>query len=103
VLAVQPQELFSFTWDAPPRFPEARRQRTTVVLRFEPLEAGRTRVWFEQTGWGRGGEWDATFEYFTGAWRSVLALLQQRFAGGAREGNGAPDAAALERHAASVS
>jgi uncharacterized protein YndB with AHSA1/START domain len=103
VLAVQAPELVSFTWDAPPRFPEARRQRTTVVIRLEALADGATRVWLEQTGWGRGGQWDETFEYFTSAWKSVLALLARRFAEGPTDWSRAPDAEALARHAAAVS
>ena len=106
LLAVQAPEMLSFTWDAPPRFPEARRQRTTVVIRLEALAAGGTRVWFEQTGWGRGGQWDETFEYFTSAWKSVLALLARRFAEGPMDWSQAPDppdSDGLARHAAAVS
>lgn len=79
VLAVQEPALLSFTWNAPPHLPQARAQRTSVVVRFEALAPDRTRVWFEQTGWGKGGEWDKAFEYFTSAWKSVLTLLHRRF------------------------
>ena len=103
LLAVQAPEMLSFTWDAPPRFPGARRQRTTVVIRLEALAAGGTRVWFEQTGWGRGGQWDETFEYFTSAWKSVLALLARRFAEGPMDWSQAPDPEGLARHTAAVS
>lgn len=103
VLAVQAGELLSFTWNAPQRFPDTRQQRTTVVIRLEALAAGGTRVWLEQTGWGRGGQWDETFEYFTSAWKSVLALLARRFAEGPIDWNQVPDSAVLARYAAAVS
>ena len=81
-LAVQPLRFLSFTWDAPPSNPEARRQRTSVALRFQPLGPNETRVWFEQTGWGDGGSWDRAFDYFTQAWAGVLAQLRYRFTNG---------------------
>ena len=34
VLAAQPMQMFSFTWNAPPSLPEVRGQRTHVTLRF---------------------------------------------------------------------
>jgi uncharacterized protein YndB with AHSA1/START domain len=80
LLALQAPELVAFTWDAPPHLPDVRRQRTSVTLRLEPLEAGGTRLWFEQTGWGRGGQWDEAFRYFEAAWPKVLARLRRRFA-----------------------
>ncbi len=82
VLAVQAPELLSFTWDAPATFPEAREQRTSVVVRFERAGPGTTRVWFEQTGWGRGGDWDKSYEYFVMAWKYVLSMLHYRYAVG---------------------
>jgi uncharacterized protein YndB with AHSA1/START domain len=81
-LAVQEPELLAFTWDAPPHLPEARRQRTSVALRLEELPGQRTRLWFEQSGFGRGGQWDQAFEYFTPAWKTVLARLRLRCAQG---------------------
>lgn len=103
VLAVQAPELLAITWDAPPHLPEARSQRTSVVLRLEPLASGGTRVWLEQTGWGRGGEWDQAFEYFTSAWKSVLGLLHRRFESGPTDWSRARDEAELARHMALVS
>jgi uncharacterized protein YndB with AHSA1/START domain len=99
VLAVQAPELFAFTWDAPPHLPEARRQRTSVVVRLEPIAPDETRVWFEQTGWGRGGQWDEAFAYFTGAWKSVLARLRRRFVAGPTDWSHPPAPAELTQHA----
>lgn len=98
VLAVQAPELLSFTWDAPTLFPEARKQRTSVVVRLERLAPDRTRVWFEQTGWGRGGEWDESYRYFTSAWKLVLTLLHYRYAVGPVDWSSFPGPEALAEH-----
>ncbi|MGH7537787.1 MAG: SRPBCC family protein [Gemmatimonadales bacterium] len=102
VLAVQPPRLLSFTWDAPPHLPEAREQRTSVTIRLQPLGSGQTRVWFEQTGWGDGGQWDQAFQYFMEAWKSVLALLQYRFARGPVDWSRAFDETRLAPYRAAV-
>lgn len=51
-LAIQENKMLSFTWDAPWAFPEIRRQRTVVVIRFEELSSKLTRVHLTHTGWG---------------------------------------------------
>jgi uncharacterized protein YndB with AHSA1/START domain len=78
VLAVEPERLLSFTWNAPPHFPEARRQRTVVILRFAPENEG-TRLSLSHLGWGEGGEWPKAHAYFERAWPNVLRGLQTRF------------------------
>ena len=85
VLAVQEGRLISFTWNAPPHLPEARKQRTLVTVRLAPDGDARTRVRLRQVGWGEGGEWDQAFQYFDRAWASVLAALQKRFVEGPRD------------------
>lgn len=72
VLAFQDKHLLSFTWDAPPVFPEIRKQRTVVILRFHKLENKKTLLVFHQTGWGTGADWDKVFEYFSRAWAYVV-------------------------------
>jgi uncharacterized protein YndB with AHSA1/START domain len=81
-LSVQPQKMLSFTWNAPPHLPEARAQRTVVILRFEPEGEGRTRVRLHHVGWGEGGQWDQAYAYFDRAWGNVLANLAKRYADG---------------------
>jgi uncharacterized protein YndB with AHSA1/START domain len=98
VLAVQAPEMLAFTWDAPGKFPQARKQRTSVVVRLERLGAQRTRVWFEQTGWGRGGEWEATYRYFTSAWKFVLTMLHYRYAVGPVDWSSFPPKGVLAEH-----
>ena len=78
-MALQPKKMLSFDWNAPPSLPEARQQRTFVVVRFEPIDAQHTRVSLHHTGWGDGGEWDKAFAYFDRAWGKVLGNLKQRF------------------------
>lgn len=78
-MALQPPKMLSFDWNAPPSLPEAREQRTFVVVRIEPVADGQTRVTLTHTGWGDGGEWDKAYAYFDRAWGNVLANLKKRF------------------------
>jgi len=50
-LALQPPRMLSFTWNAPPSLPEARQQRTFVVVRIHPVSERETRVTLHHTGW----------------------------------------------------
>ena len=81
-MAVQPKKMVSFTWNAPPSLPEARKQRTLVIVRFAVIDEKNTRVTLHHTGWGDGGEWDRAFTYFDRAWGNVLSNLQKRFESG---------------------
>jgi uncharacterized protein YndB with AHSA1/START domain len=78
-LALQPKQMISFDWNAPPSLPEARQQRTFVIVRFAPVTDKSTRVSLHHTGWGDGGEWDKAYAYFDKAWGGVLGNLQKRF------------------------
>ena len=78
-MALQPRKMLSFDWNAPPSLPEARQQRTFVLLRFEPVSERETRVTLHHTGWGDGGEWDKAYGYFDRAWGAVLGNLKKRF------------------------
>ncbi len=79
VMALQPKQMISFDWNAPPSLPEARAQRTFVVVRFVPVTDKTTRVTLHHAGWGTGGEWDKAYQYFDRAWSGVLGNLQKRF------------------------
>lgn len=78
-MALQPRKMISFDWNAPPSLPQARAQRTFVVVRFEPLGDRLTGVTLHHIGWGDGGEWDQAHAYFDRAWGNVLANLKKRF------------------------
>lgn len=84
-MALQPRRMISFDWNAPPSLPEARRQRTFVIVRFEAVDPATTRVSLHHTGWGDGGEWDKAYAYFDRAWGNVLANLKKRFDSGQRQ------------------
>jgi uncharacterized protein YndB with AHSA1/START domain len=83
ILAIQPEKMLSFTWNAPVYLPEVRDQHTVVTLRFYELADGRTRIILHHSGWGEGGQWDEAYRYFANAWGElVLPRLKQRFESG---------------------
>lgn len=77
-MALQPMKMLSFDWNAPPSLPQARQQRTFVVVRLHDVDGRSTRVSLHHTGWGEGGEWEQTYAYFDRAWGKVLANLKKR-------------------------
>jgi uncharacterized protein YndB with AHSA1/START domain len=78
-MALQKPSMLSFDWNAPPSLPEARTQRTFVIVRLADVDGKSTRVSLHHTGWGDGGEWDKTYAYFDRAWGRVLENLQKRY------------------------
>jgi uncharacterized protein YndB with AHSA1/START domain len=78
VLALEHEKMLSFTWNAPPHLPEARAQRTVVILRFAP-DGDNTELTLTHLGWGSSGEWPKARAYFEKAWPNVLKNLQVRF------------------------
>jgi len=78
-MALQPPTMLSFDWNAPPSLPQARQQRTFVIVRLAALDGQSTRVSLHHTGWGDAGEWDQAFVYFDRAWGTVLGNLRKRF------------------------
>jgi uncharacterized protein YndB with AHSA1/START domain len=84
-MALQPKQMLSFDWNAPPHLAEARQQRTFVVVRFASVSDKETRVSLHHTGWGDGGDWDKAYAYFDKAWGNVLANLRKRFESGPQD------------------
>lgn len=72
VLAFKEKEMLSFTWDAPPKYPEIRKQRTVVVIRLEKLGDKKTKIILNHMGWGKGTDWDEVYNYFTTAWSTFV-------------------------------
>jgi uncharacterized protein YndB with AHSA1/START domain len=72
VLAFKEKEMLSFTWDAPPKYPELRKQRTVVVIRLEKSGDKKTKVILSHMGWGKGTDWDEVYNYFTAAWSTFV-------------------------------
>lgn len=81
-LALQKPTMLSFDWNAPPHLPQARAQRTFVVVRLKDVDGKSTRVTLHHVGWGEGGEWEQAYLYFDRAWGKVLANLRKRFESG---------------------
>ena len=82
ILAFHEKKMLSFTWNAPPSLPEARKQRTVVIVRFVSRGEVLTDVTLHHVGWGEGGEWDKAYDYFAKSWPNVLKNLQKRFDSG---------------------
>lgn len=79
ILGYIPERMLAFTWNAPPSIPAIRDSggRTQVVVEFEAVEAGRTRVRLTQHGFGTGPDWDKYHAYFDKAWGKVLEGMAQ--------------------------
>ncbi len=92
ILAIQPQKMLAFTWNAPPHLSEVRKQWTHVVIRFEEISTEKTKVTLHHDGWGTGGQWDEAFDYFTDAWlKIVFPRLKYRFDNGPVDWDNPPD------------
>jgi uncharacterized protein YndB with AHSA1/START domain len=96
VLSFIPDEMLSYTWSAPPKFEHARQRRTWVVVRFDQLAPGRTRVRLDHLGFAEEAaenpshraEWEQVRAYFQRAWGKVLDALKEQE--GKRRAGGAP-------------
>ena len=83
VLSFVPGRMLSFTWNAPPDFPESRKELAQwVVLFFDPVGDHRTLVRLMELGWKQSAEGEAVYRYFDRAWSLVLARLAYSFAKG---------------------
>ncbi|MGJ8559778.1 MAG: SRPBCC family protein [Litorimonas sp.] len=72
ILAIQTDEMLSFTWAMPPYMPEIRPHLTVVQILFSPVDETRTRVRLFHTGYGSGEAWDEGRAYFDRVWPKVL-------------------------------
>jgi len=82
VLSYLPRQMLSFDWNAPPQFPNVRKERTWIVILLEELGERQVKVKLAHLGWRDGEEWDEVFRYFSRAWGTVLARLEHRFSAG---------------------
>ena len=69
-MALQQPTMLSFDWNAPPSLPEIRAQRTFVVVRLAPVDAGSTRVTLHHTGWGEAASGTRRTPTSTGSGRA---------------------------------
>jgi uncharacterized protein YndB with AHSA1/START domain len=79
IIGFQEKRMLSFNWNAPPSLPEARKQRSVVIVRFVARGDSLTDVSIYHVGWGDGGEWDKAYDYFSKTWPGVLKNLKKRF------------------------
>lgn len=82
ILSFLPKQMLSFSWNAPPQFPQVRQCFTWVVLLFTEITPQTTKITLTQLGWQSGSEWEKVYEYFNNAWEIVLKRLEQRFVQG---------------------
>jgi len=82
IIGFQEKKMLTFTWNAPPSLPEARKQRSVVIVRFISRGDQLTDVTLHHIGWGEGGEWDKAYDYFNKAWPNVMKNLKKRFEDG---------------------
>lgn len=83
ILSYLPNEMLSFSWNAPPKFAHARGRHTWVVLQLTPLDDGGTRVRLVHLGFDEMraahpdhvAEWNDVETYFRRAWPRVLDSL----------------------------
>ena len=87
ILSYLPQEMLSFSWNAPPQFSHARQHRTWVVICFRAMQERSTRIRLTHLGWAEkraefpehAAEWESVREYFVRAWHVVLDRLRLTF------------------------
>jgi uncharacterized protein YndB with AHSA1/START domain len=83
VLSYVPLKMLSFSWGAPPEFPNARKEIAQwVVLFFNEVGPNQTLVSFQEFGWKDDKEGEQVYEYFDRAWAVVLARLAHSFTHG---------------------
>jgi len=79
VLSYIPNEMVSFSWNAPPTFAE-RAQRIWCVVHFTKDGENKTSVRFQHYGFSESGNWKKVQGYFEKAWPNVLKALAASFA-----------------------
>jgi len=59
-----PNQMLSFTWNAPPEFAEVRnhQHKAWVVVNFNVINEEQTEVELNHLGWLDGEEWDKVYE-----------------------------------------
>jgi uncharacterized protein YndB with AHSA1/START domain len=79
VLSFLPETMLSFTWNAPPEFPDIRNSEyhTWVVVNFKAVDMGHTEIEINHTGWPEVEEWNKVYDYFVNAWKLVLDWLEE--------------------------
>lgn len=77
VLSYLDKQMLSFEWNAPPQFDSLRYIYTRVVILFDKLSDGKTKIRFTHTGWGEGEKWGEVYDYFDSAWSRVMESFKK--------------------------
>lgn len=79
IISYSPKEMLSFTWNAPPNYPEIRnhKHKTWVVINFKVVSGQLTEITLKHLGWLTGKTWDKVHDYFDSAWDTVLNSLEE--------------------------
>jgi len=79
VIAFWPMDYITFSWSAPPEFPDKRKERTRVTVEIDRYDQTQYKVALTHVGFGDDEEWRAVHAYFEKAWRRVLDRLRATF------------------------
>lgn len=81
VLSYLPNQMLSFSWNAPPQYKKVRENeyKTWVVMIFKEVEKGKTEVTLNHLGWPNQRDWNEVFEYFNSAWDHVMNDFKNLF------------------------
>lgn len=78
VLSYVPDEMVSFSWNAPPKFAE-RALRSWCVVHFSKQGEQNTVVRLQHLGFSDSDKWMDVKGYFENAWPNVLGALAKSF------------------------
>jgi len=81
ILSFIPEKEIVISALAPDRFPQVRAARTQAAFTFTG-EGNCTLVRLTQTGWQKGAEWNAAYEYLAVGNAQLLSMLFHRFVAG---------------------
>ncbi len=79
ILSFLPEKMLSFSWNAPPQFPNVRKQKHWYILEFNKQTETETQLQLTGLGWKDSDEWNDVYFYFDNAWTMVLNNLKKSF------------------------
>jgi len=79
VLSYLPNQMFTFSWNAPPKYMDERNSgyHTWVVVNMKSLSASQTEVTLTHLGWPEDIKWNPVYDYFDIAWEKVMEWLRE--------------------------
>ncbi len=82
ILSFLPENMLSFSWNAPPSIPALRDAgvKTWVVVQFVGIGENETKLQITHLGILEGSDWDAYLAYFQSAWPNVAKACKTHFA-----------------------